>query len=161
MPSLGETTTVTWNLQNRHPVSIYITSGDEIGPLLKNEEFKGGYVPHETVWDGKDSSGNYVPAGTYRFIVEPQDKYIKHKSVTEIYVVDDLTAGIGMLPNLEGNAYLIYGNLGSNQGVSSASLSITENGRSIADIYTADVAVVFFFAAVIWGLLGGFIMHNS
>lgn len=43
----------------------------------KNEEYDGGYVPPTLRWDGKDSDGNAASAGTYRIVVEPQDKYRK------------------------------------------------------------------------------------
>lgn len=76
VPSGGEKATITFNLESKRNVNIYVKDGKKvIANLVKNKEYKGGYTTHELVWDGKDDNGNYVSSGTYKIIVEPVGKY--------------------------------------------------------------------------------------
>lgn len=99
VPSEGEKTKITFNLESRRKVNIYIKDGKKrIANLVKNKEYKGGYTTHKLAWNGKDDKGNYVKSGTYKVIVEPVGKYKKYKSVTSVAVIGDNTREIYIAP---------------------------------------------------------------
>ncbi|SET55925.1 cellulose binding domain-containing protein [[Clostridium] polysaccharolyticum] len=129
VPSEGEKADITFNLENRHPVNIYIKDGKKvIATLAENKVYKGGYVPHRIVWDGKDQNGNSVSSGTYKVIIEPADKYKKYKSITSVTVISGNTQEIYIAPNIQSNEYKVYGKGGKNQGIKNVTLSCTKDG---------------------------------
>ena len=131
VPSEGEKAKITFNLENKHIVNIYIKDGKKvIANLVENKEYEGSYKTHKLVWDGKDNNGNYVSSGTYKVIVEPVGKYKKYKSITSVTVVSENTQEIYIAPNTQTNVFKVYGKGGKNQGVRKVSLSGTKDGKT-------------------------------
>ncbi|WP_310605497.1 cellulose binding domain-containing protein [Anaerosporobacter sp.] len=131
VPSAGEKAPITFNLESKRSVNIYVKDGKKvIANLVKNKEYTGNYVPHELVWDGKDDSGNYVSSGTYKIIVEPVGKYSKYQSITSVSVVGDNTQEIYIAPNTQGNVFKVYGKGGTSQGVKKVTLSVKKDGKA-------------------------------
>lgn len=148
VPSAGEKAKITFNLESKRSVNIYVKDGKKvIANLVKNKEYKGGYVTHEVQWDGKDDKGNYVNSGTYKIIVEPVGKYSKYKSITSVSVVGDSNEAIYIAPNTQGDVFKVYGKGGSKQGVKSVNLSVKKDGKS-GDSLTATVGENLWYAEV-------------
>ncbi|HEX3022876.1 MAG TPA: cellulose binding domain-containing protein, partial [Lachnospiraceae bacterium] len=131
VPSSGEKTNIRFNLENKRVVNVYVMDGKKvIANLVNNKEYKGSYVTHELQWDGKDDKGNYVNSGTYKVVIEPQGKYRKYKSITNVCVVGDNTEEIYIAPNTKGTVFQIYGKGGKKQGVKNVNVSISKDGKS-------------------------------
>ncbi|HEX3077994.1 MAG TPA: cellulose binding domain-containing protein, partial [Lachnospiraceae bacterium] len=131
VPSSGEKTNIRFNLENKRVVNVYVMDGKKvIANLVNNKEYKGSYVTHELQWDGKDDKGNYVNSGTYKVVIEPQGKYRKYKSITNVSVVGDNTEEIYIAPNTKGTVFQIYGKGGKKQGVKNVNVSISKDGKS-------------------------------
>lgn len=142
VPALGETATIRWNLENPQVVNVMIMDGEKvIAYLAKEEEVSGGYVPHEVTWDGTDSDGQLVEGGTYQVVVEPQGHYQKYRSVAEISVVTDPETKIGMLPNLEGDSFILYGASGKKQGVTDVALTIKKDTQETVQKATVGESI--------------------
>ncbi|HAB62175.1 MAG TPA: hypothetical protein DCE48_16040 [Lachnospiraceae bacterium] len=148
VPSSGEKANITFNLESKRSVNIYVKDGKKvIANIVKDKEYKGGYVTHEVQWDGKDDNGNYVNSGTYKIIVEPVGKYSKYKSITSVSVVGDSNEAIYIAPNTQGDVFKVYGKGGSKQGIKSVNLSVKKNGKS-GDSITATVGNNLWYAEV-------------
>ena len=148
VPSSGEKAKITFNLESKRSVNIYVKDGKKvIANIVKDKEYKGGYVTHEVQWDGKDDNGNYVNSGTYKIIVEPVGKYSKYKSITSVSVVGDSNEAIYIAPNTQGDVFKVYGKGGSKQGIKSVNLSVKKNGKS-GDSITATVGNNLWYAEV-------------
>lgn len=129
-PVTGEKAAISFNLQNNHVVNVMIMDGKQvIAYLAKEKKYKGGYQAHKLTWDGKDQKGRVVKNGTYKVVVEPQDKYKRYRSITTITVVDE-KPDISISPNLRGNQYLVYGNKGKKQGIKSVTVAINTKGET-------------------------------
>ncbi|MBT2765594.1 cellulose binding domain-containing protein [Paenibacillus sp. ISL-20] len=127
-PSQGETTRIRWNWEVDHPTVIKLMSGEQTVTIIQGEKnYSGGYVPHEYVWDGRDEQGNAVPAGTYRIVVEPQDRYKPYASVHPVTILDGAAKDIAISPNLQGDRFTVYGTSGKAQGVTGVMLTLTSD----------------------------------
>ena len=108
---------------------ITLMSGGQIAAIIQEErEYAGGYVSHEFIWNGRDSSGALVPEGTYDILIEPQDKYKNYGSQHPVTVLGQGNVDIAISPKATGDRFLVYGQKGKNQGLSSVKLNITANG---------------------------------
>lgn len=129
-PAAGETTRITWNWEIDHLTMIKLMSGDELVAIIQGETFyAGGYVPHEFIWDGKDTDGNFVPTGTYELLIEPQDKYRPYGSKIPVTILGE-SKDIAISPNRTGDRFLVYGTAGTAQGVTDVQLTLTAGGQS-------------------------------
>jgi flagellar hook assembly protein FlgD len=65
MPSIGQTTKLSYTLSENCHVTVRVHKGDDslIATLVNNASQSSG--PRSVTWNGKTSSGSMVPAGTY------------------------------------------------------------------------------------------------
>lgn len=139
VPSAGEKTTITFNLESKRTVNIYVKDGKKvIANLVKNQEYRGGYVEHTIQWNGKTDNGTSVGSGTYKIVVEPVGKYKKYRSITNVWVVGDTEKEIYIAPNTSSDTFNVYGKGGSNQSISKVIIDVAKNSQS-EKIVTAKI----------------------
>ncbi|BCN29431.1 cellulose binding domain-containing protein [Anaeromicropila herbilytica] len=135
-PSAGEQTTVSFNLEGTRTVDIKVMNQKEtVTYLKKGEKYEGKYKTYKVTWDGKDSKGNNAADGTYKIVVQPTEKkFKKGTSSVSVSVVNAASKEIGIVPNVKGDTFKIYGAGGKNQGTSKVTLSVSQDGKSGSSI---------------------------
>jgi hypothetical protein len=95
IPSFGvvsNNSTITFSFPERGHYSVWVldSSNNIKNTLLDNQLLLTNSTPKQVTWDGKDSSGNYVPNGAYTIKIRGTDGAQNSSEVTTPITISGL-----------------------------------------------------------------------